>query len=68
MCLFVHALSLDEEFLLCRIGAGRSYLIDNPSHAESRKHGPEFATLMWKGRSGAVSAVLQGDLGFASRV
>ena len=27
-----------KEFLLCRLGAGRSYLIDNPSHAEPLKH------------------------------
>ncbi|CAE7696522.1 BBX19 [Symbiodinium pilosum] len=30
------------EFLLCRIGAGRSYLIDNPSHAETLALPPEY--------------------------
>ncbi|CAE7626717.1 BBX19 [Symbiodinium sp. CCMP2456] len=30
------------EFLLCRLGAGRSYLIDNPSHAETLALPPEY--------------------------
>ncbi|CAK9117709.1 unnamed protein product [Durusdinium trenchii] len=30
------------EFLLCRIGAGRSYLIDAPSHAETLALPPEY--------------------------